>query len=93
MGAAVDDALWEQFAGHFVATTTGAMGRTKFLVYANALDMFGLDPIDVGAPLPAVPEQKPTVARGEGGSSLKIKVASVFDQASDREVERVSRIF
>ena len=27
---------------------------------------------------------------GEGGSSLKIKVSSVFDQASDREVERVS---
>ena len=52
--------------------------------------MFGLDPIDVGAPLPAVPEQKATVPRGEGGSSLKIKVASVFDQASDREVERVS---
>ena len=113
--AAVDDALWEQFAGHLgdvslqnisllasmqpadiqeaiMATSTGAVGRTKLrLVYATARYKFGLDPIDVGAPLPAptVPEVK-AVSRGEGGSSLKIKVSSVFDQASDREVERVS---
>ena len=74
------------------ATGTSAVGRTKLrLVYATARYKFGLDPIDVGAPLPSVVlEQKTTVPRGEGGLSLKIKVASVFDQASDREVDRVS---
>ena len=68
------------------------MRRSKLrFVYATARYKFGLDPIDVGAPLlaPTVPEVK-AVSRGEGSSSLKIKVSSVFDQASDREVERVS---
>ena len=44
----------------------------------------------MGAPPPAVLEQKTTVPRGDGASSLEIKVASLFDQASDREIERVS---
>ena len=67
-----------------IATGTSAVGRTKLrLVYASARYKFGLDPVDVGAPPPsAVLEQKTTVSRGEGGLSLKIKVASVFDQAS-----------
>ena len=37
------------------ATGTSAVGRTKLrLVYATARYKFGLDPVDVGAPLPSV---------------------------------------
>ena len=71
------------------ATTTGAVGRTKLrLVYAAARLKFDLDPIDVGAPPPTVPVEPVVGApRGVGTPSLKVKVASVLDQASDREVE------
>ena len=113
--AAVDDELWEQFAGSWwdaalqnisllasmqpsdiqeaiTAMGASAVGRTRLrMVHATAWYKFGLDPIDVRAPQPsALLEQKITVPRGEGGFSLKIKVASVSDQVSDREVDRVS---
>ena len=50
-----------------------------------------LDPIDVGAPLPApaVPELK-AVPRGEGGSSLKIKV-SLESKSFPGDFEETSR--
>ena len=74
------------------AAITGVVARTKLrLVYAAARLKFGLDPVDVGAPLPAAPAEPVCVGpRGGGGApTLKIKVASVLDQASDREVERM----
>ena len=74
------------------AAITGVVARTKLrLVYAAARLKFGLDPFDVGAPLPAAPAEPVCVGpRGGGGApTLKIKVASVLDQASDREVERM----
>ena len=60
-----------------MATSAGAVGRTKLrLVYAAARWKFGLDPIDVGAPLPAptVPEVK-AVSRGDGGPSEETSCA------------------
>ena len=93
--AAVDGALWEQFAGHLGDDASlqniGLLASMQPADIQEAIMATTTGAVDdVGAPLPAVPEQKPVVPRGEGGSSLKIKVASVFDQASDREVERVS---
>ena len=69
----------------------GVVARTKLrLVYADARLKFGLDPVDVGARLPAAPAEPVCVGpRGGGAPTLKIKVASVLDQASDREVERM----
>ena len=67
------------------------MGRTKSrLVYAATRLKFDLDPIDVGAPPPTVAAQ-PVVVVGPRGvtSCLKVKVATVLDQASDREVDRL----
>ena len=74
------------------AAITGIVARTKLrFVHAAARLKFGLDPVDVGAPLPAAPAEPVCVGpRGGGGApTLKIKVASVLDQASDREVERM----
>ena len=55
--------------------------------------MFELDPIDVGIPVvPSQPaESKAAKSSRSGGFSLKVKVSSIFDQSSDREVERGTR--
>ena len=56
--------------------------------------MFDLDPVDVGAPPVATSsggESKTKAARTESGLSLKVKVSSILDQSSDREVECWSR--
>ena len=102
---AVDDELWNQFAGALgdaslqnlsieeaiEATASGAVGRTKLrLVYAATRLKFDLDPIDVGAPPPTAAAEPVVVVGPRGGTScLKVKVATVLDQASDREVDRL----
>ena len=62
------------------ASATGAVGRTKLrLVYAAARLKFDLDPIDVGAPPPAVPAEpmvvgsrawRNTITQSQGGLSV-----------------------
>ena len=77
------------------ATQKTPITRTKLrLVYAVARVMFELDPIDVG--VPAIQSQPPEskaarASRSDGGLSMRVKVSSILDQSSDREVERVSR--
>ena len=73
------------------ASASGAVGRTKLrLVYAAARLKFDSDPIDVGAPTPTVATEPAVVVGPRGGTScLKVKVAFVLDQASDREVDRL----
>ena len=77
------------------ATQGNPIARTKLrLIYAVARMMFDLDPVDVGAPPVAASsgwESKTKAARTESGLSLKVKVSSILDQSSDREVERWSR--
>ena len=69
--------------------------RTKLrMIFAVARVMYGLSPVDVGAPpVPmVVPEAKAVKSsRSEGGHSLRVRVSSILDQASDREVERWTR--
>ena len=77
------------------ATQGNPIARTKLrLIYAVARMTFDLDPVDVGAPPVAASsggESKTKAARTESGLSLKVKVSSILDQSSDREVERWSR--
>ena len=77
------------------ATQGNPIARTKLrLINGVARMMFDLDPIDVGAPPVAASsgcESKTKAARTESGLSLKVKVSSILDQSSDREVERWSR--
>ena len=77
------------------ATQGNPIARTKLrLICAVARLMFDLDPVDVGAPPVAASsggESKTQAARAESGLSLKVKVLSILDQSSDREVERWSR--
>ena len=100
--AAVDDAVWGQFAKNLgdesldntsaiEATQGSPISRTKFrLVFAVARMMFDMDLADVGV-LPvaasAGSEPKTKAARANTGLTLKIKVSSILDQSSDREVE------
>ena len=76
------------------ATQGNPISRTKLrLVFAVARMMFGMDPVDVGAPVAASAGAEPKTkgARTDTGITLKIKVSSILDQSSDREVERWSR--
>ena len=77
------------------ATQENPIARTKLrLVNAVARMIFDLDPVDVGAPPAAASsggELKIKAARTESGLSLKVKVSSILDQSSVREVERWSR--
>ena len=78
-----------------VEVTQGTITHTKLrLVYSVARVMFELDPIDVGAPpiQSRLPVSKAARAsRSDGGLSMRVKVSSILDQSSDREVERISR--
>ena len=75
------------------ATQTNPIARTKLrLIYAVARVMYEVDP--VGAPPVAASvavEPRSKMARTDTGLSLKIKVSSILDQSSDREVIRWSR--
>ena len=76
------------------ATQGNPIARTKLrLIYAVARMMFDLDKVDVGPPVAVSSggESKTKAARAESGLSLKVKVSSILDQSSDREVERLSR--
>ena len=76
------------------ATQGTPIARTKLrLVYAVARVMFELDPVDVGTPVvPSQPaESKAAKSSRSDGLSLKVKVSSILDQSSDREVERGTR--
>ena len=76
------------------ATQENPISRTKLrLVYAVARVMLELDPIDVGAPpiQSQPPESKARASRSDGGLSMRVRVSSILDQSSDREVERISR--
>ena len=72
------------------ATQTNPIARTKLrLIYAVARVMYEMDPVDVGVPPVAASvavEPRSKMARTDTGLSLKIKVSSILDQSSDREV-------
>ena len=71
------------------------IARTKLrMVFAVVRVMFGLSPVDVGAPLVPIAASEikaGKVSRSEGGLSLRVRVSSILDQVSDREVERGTR--
>ena len=77
------------------ATQGTPITRAKLrLVFAVARMMFELDPVDVGAPpVPSQPAELKTAkaSRSDGGLSMRVKVSSILDQSSNREVERISR--
>ena len=77
------------------ATQGTPITRTKLrLAYAVARVMFAFDPVDVGAPpVPSQPAELKTAkaSRSDGGLSRRVKVSSILDQSSDREVGRISR--
>ena len=79
-----------------IETVQGSpIARTKLrMVFAVARVMFWLSPVDVGTPpvpIAASEIKAGKVSRSDGGLSLRVRVSSILDQASDREVERGTR--
>ena len=68
------------------------IARSKLRMnFAVARVMFWLSPVVVGAPsvpVAASEAKAGKVSRSEGGLSLRVRVSSILDQASDWEVER-----
>ena len=74
------------------ATQTNPIARTKLrLIHAVARVMFEMDPVAPPVAASVAVEPRSKMARTDMGLSLKIKVSSILDQSSDREVMRWSR--